>query len=341
MALHSEVARAIAAEVRIQLARAPAPRRRVDNAAYDAYLRGRYQLGRRAIGGVRGAIRYFQQAVDLDPGFAPVYAGLAGCYSVGGSGDLNRSEAMTRARVAAAKAIELDSAISEAYAARGWVKMFYDWDWDGADEDFRHAIDLNPSDSNAYHRYSHYLVVMGRDQEASDMLRKGLECDPFDVVIHGHMTWHFYVLREYDRAIEASRKALEMDPNNHYAVDYRGWVFLHQKRFEEAIKDYEGPPARKVPLACSYALASRTAATKKLMVELEANADRQNMPLGIAKVYTALGDKDKAFEWLDRALGERSYPLADLVIDPLYDPLRSDPRFSAVLRRMNLRATRD
>ena len=335
LSLQREVARSIAREVGIQLT----PHQRVrlgdapktNPAAHEAYLRGLYYWHNRPP--ISPAIESFERAIELDSTFALAYAMLGGCYAVGG-GVSTREEAGRRAREAVAKALALDENTAEAYNALGWVNVYFDWNWEGADEAFQRAIQLNPSYADAYHRYAHYFMIMGRTEEAMEASRRARELSPLDQAIVGHHVWDLYMTRQYDSAIAYGQQILDADPDNFNAIRYISFAHEQRGQFDWILNR----DADEVSLGIrgrALALAGRGEEAHEVLREM-LTRNQQNIPIEIALLYTALGETDSAFEWLEVAYAQRSYPLPDLRIDPRYDPLRTDPRFEALLERMGL-----
>jgi tetratricopeptide (TPR) repeat protein len=346
LVLQSEVARAIAREIKIvvtpeeetHLARA----RPIKPGTHEAYLKGRYHLETETDDGVKLAIEYFRQAVVKDPNYALAYTGLAEAYLVVRSRTLlPRNEAITRAKAAAEKALELDPTLGEAHASLAFILYEHDWDWSGAEREFKNAIELNPNNVNTHHLYSEYLTLMGRLEESLTVIQRLVELDPLSPAMHEHLGFAYIFARRYDQAIEENRKALELDPNYAAAHAALGRAYLHKGMHEEAIAELQqavelsgGWP--KHDLAIAYAMAGKRDDAGKLLDELVKLSKRGFVEMnGVARVYAALGDKEQAFAWLEKAYVERDGWMAALKMDPSFDPLRSDPRFQSLLRRMN------
>jgi serine/threonine-protein kinase len=348
LTLQSEVAQAIANEIRIKvtpqvqarLARA----RPVSPEAHEAYLKGLYYRNLRTEDGLKKSIDSLQQAIEKDPGYALAYVGLADSYSVLTSwGLMAPREAYPRAKAAALKALELDETLAEAHASLGVVSNEYDWDWVGAEKEFKRAIELNPGYAFARHAYAEYLSQMGRHNEAIAEIKRAQELDPLSLAINAIVGYVFFHARRYDEAIAQYRSTLELNAGFYPAHLFLGWAYEQQKLYDEAISEYrkaialeQGSPRVAAYLALGYAAAGKRTEALKIISNLrQLSKQRYVSPYGIAQVYTALGDFDQAFAWLEKAYEERPYELLYLKVDPRNDPLRSDPRFQDLLRRMN------
>ncbi len=319
----------------------------LNNDAYQLYMKGRFFWNKRTVDGVKKSIDYFQRAIAADPNFAMAYAGLADSYTLAGSYGyiiLPPREAMPKAEAAAAKALAIDDSLAEAHASLGYIKFTYDWDWTGAEEEFKRAIALNPGYDNAHHWYSHELMALGRTDEAIAEAKRALELSPSETVMNEHMGWTYLMARDYDRAIQGARKAIELDPNFLLAHRVLGLAYQYKGQHDEAIAEFtrgveisHGDPVAKAFLARSYAAAGQKDKATQILNELLGIAAKQYMPPAeIAATFTALGRNDEAFAWLDKAYDERAAALVYLKINRDYDPIRADPRFQNLLQRMHL-----
>jgi len=348
LALQSEVAQAIAQEINIKVSADEAARlvhtRPVDPEAHEAYLKGRYYWNKSTEEGLKKAIGYFNQAIEEDPSYAPAYAGLAESYALFGDFEiLPPKEAYPRAQAAATKALELDDALAEAHTALGLVRLEYDRDWAAAEREFQRAIELNPSYPTAHQFYSWYLGAVLRPEECIAEARRALELDPLSVFRNADLGITLYLVGQYDRAIEQSQKALELDPNLDYAHWTLGLAYVQKAMYEEGIAHLEkavtfsgSSPRYVASLGYAYAVAGRRHEARKILDKLnELSKHRYVSPYFIAAVYTGLGDKENALEWLEKAYQDHSGWLAYIKMQPEFAPLRSDPRFQDLLRRMN------
>jgi TolB-like protein/DNA-binding winged helix-turn-helix (wHTH) protein/Flp pilus assembly protein TadD len=349
--LQSEIAQAIAREVQIKTTPADearlTPRQPVHPKAFDDYLQGRYLYwNKRTEENLGKAIGYFQSAIREDPNYAPAYVGLADCYNALGTvqfGVLPPMEARRRAEEAAVKALELDGRLAEAHSALGYVKHF-NWNWAAAEQEFKRAIELNPNYANAHNFYAGYLMSRGRAEEAIAASNRARELDPLSLAISAQRGFLLENARRYDEAIEQLRRVIAVDPNHYQAYWILGHTHAAHGQFDEAVAASEkavalsgrGPGALGI-LGLVYGLAGRKGeATKVLNELLELNESRYVTPAAIVNIYIGLGDKDQAFVWLEKAYQERSNYIAYLKVFPIVDPLRSDPRFADLVRRVGL-----
>ncbi|MGO9561333.1 MAG: winged helix-turn-helix domain-containing protein [Candidatus Korobacteraceae bacterium] len=315
--------------------------------AYQLYLKGRYFWNKRTVDGVKKSIDYFQRAIQADPNYALAYAGLADSYAMAGSygySILPPQQAMPLAEAAAAKALAIDDSLAEVHASLGYIKFTYDWDWAGAEQEFKRAIALNPLYDTAHHWYSHELIALGRNNEAMAEARRALELSPSDTVMNEHLGWTYLMMRDYDNAIRNAQKAIELDPDfllAHrvlgMAYQYKGQHDLAIAEFQRGIELTKGDPVAKAFLARSYAAAGKTAEATQILNELLQQAKTQYVPPAeIGETFAALGRKDEAFEWLNKACDERAAAVVYLKVAQVYDPLRSDARFEGLLKRVHL-----
>ena len=349
--LQSEIAQAIAREVQIKMTPAEqarfSSRHPVRPKAFDQYLQGRFLYwNRRTPDNLNKAMEHFQNAIKEDPNFAQAHVGLADCHNALGTvqfGALPPMEARRRAEEAATKALALDPQLAEAYNALGSVKHF-NWDWTGAEQDFKRAIEWNPNYANAHNFYAGYLMCRGRADEAIAASNRARELDPFSLSISAQRGFLLENARRYEEAIAQLRNVIEMDPNHYQAYWILGHTYAANKQFDEAIAASEKAvelsgrtPGALGILGLAYGLADRKAEAKKVLDELlKLNRTRYVTPAAFVNVYIGLGDKDKAFEWLEKAFQERSNYVAYLKVFPIADPLRSDSRFADLLRRVGL-----
>jgi TolB-like protein/DNA-binding winged helix-turn-helix (wHTH) protein/Tfp pilus assembly protein PilF len=349
--LQSEIARAVAQEVRIQMTADEqarfASRRPVRPKAYDDYLQGRYLYwNKRTEENLNKAIALFQSAIKEDESYAPAYVGLADCYNALGAvqvASMPPREARQHAEEAATKALQLDSQLGEAYSALGYVKHF-NWDWTAAEQNHKRAIELNPSYANAHNFYASYLMSRGRIEESIAASNRARELDPFSLSISAQRGFLFENARHYDEAIEQLRNVIGMDPTHYQALWILGHTYAANKQYDEAVAAAEKAVAvsERTPgalgmLGLAYGLAGRKAEATKILNELlELNKTRYVTPAAFVNVYLGLGDNEQAFVWLEKAYQERSNFVAYLKVFPLLDPIRSDRRFDDLIRRVGL-----
>jgi TolB-like protein/Tfp pilus assembly protein PilF len=307
-----------------------------DLEAFDLYLNGRYFWNKRTEESLNKAVDRFQQAIKRDPSYALAYAGLADSYLIIGAwGFLPPKEVFPRAKQAAIKALEIDDLLAEAQNALAFVKFVYDWEWQDADIAFQRAIALNPNYSTTHLYYSEYLCRMGRFDEALSEISRAQELDPLSLINSAWMAVVFIYKGEYDKAIEQSKKTLEMDPNFRPAHSYLGSAYRGKGMYENALAEYEIINSH-ANIGITYAKMGKISESKKVLSELIERLKHMYVPPDdIACIYFALGDNDQGFAWLERAYEEREYGLSSLKVSRKYDSIRSDPRFKALLRRMN------
>jgi len=351
LVLQRDVAAAIAQQIRLTLSadtRARLAQQRPVNAeAHEAYLRGLYFWNKFNIPALNKSLEYFQQAIDKDPGYAHAYAGLSASYAIlGNMGVLPPREAYPKAAAAARKALEIDEGLSEAHGELGWVTLFYERDWAGAEREFRRAIALNPSNANAHDGLSMYLVALGRFDEALAEIRHARDLDPLSLIINVDVGFVLFFARQYDQAIEQLQKTREMDPNFPLTYWYMGHVYEARGMEEEAYQMYFKSmtlaetiqPEFRVALEQAHARGGwRGAWQKAADLCRRYGASREDSGAYVMAEYCVrLGDKNQALDSLLKAADERFYLLVFANVDPRFDGLRSDPRFAELLRRIGL-----
>jgi len=348
LALQDEVARDIAEEIRIKLT----PQERslltqvhaVDPEAHDAYLRGRYWWSKRDAEGEWKGLDYFQLAIAKDPNYALAYAGVADSYIVlGHHGRLPPKEALPKARQAALKALELDPSLAEAHASLAIVKLSSDWDWPGAEREFKQAISLNPNYATAHHWYSHHLLAMGRFDEAVSELERARDLDPYSIPINDFLGITLYSARRYDDALRQFRRGLEMHPDRVEFYDGIADVYEQRKMFAEAfawrrrLLSVTKEPQMGVLEEAYQRSGYRGYLSKRIdLLEQAGKFDDLFTGLLVAHMYALLGDEAHVMPYLERAYDERNPWILYLQVDPVMDPLRSSPRFRDLIRRIGL-----
>jgi TolB-like protein/Tfp pilus assembly protein PilF len=348
LALQAEVAGAIVDEIKIKVTPLEQARlasaRPVNPEAYEAYLKGRSTLEGWTEDHCWTSIKWFEKAIERDPTYAAPYAGQADAYYV--LAYLNfrpPREAFSRAKEAAAKALAWDANSAEAYASLCYIRTLFDWDWQAAQRDCTQAIELNPNSAYAQHAYSHYLWAVGRMEESLAVSKRYIELDPLTPTPYSHMGSQYYLSRRNDESIEYFQKALALDPNYPEALAGLAGPYLAKRMNREAIATLQKAltlsrdnPLYLGNLGYAYARAGATDQAIKVLDELKRLSKRKFVgSFAFALVYGGLGDKDQAFQWLNKALEERNIELAYAKMEPHYDLLRSDPRFQDLLRRMN------
>jgi serine/threonine-protein kinase len=345
LALQGEVARAIAEKIRIALTPQDTARfsnrRQVDQEAHETYLKGRLYLNEQTDEGYWKAIDYFNQAIARDPGYAPAYAGLADSYSSLGWSALPPHEAFPKAKAAVFKALEIDDTLSEAHASLGYIRTFYDWDWSAAERDFKRAIELNPNSVDAHVFYHWCLRVQGRLAESQAEIARAYELDPLSTYLMAMEDSH-YTSGQYHQAIDRLREVLDLDPTLAIGHWWLGLAYLQEAMYNEAIAAFQEALALSEAsteylawLGRANAMAGRRDKALQIIDELNARSKQEYIASNhFATIYIGLGDKDKAFEWLEKTYEERSGWMVWLQTAPEFDSLRSDPRFADLLRRM-------
>jgi serine/threonine protein kinase/tetratricopeptide (TPR) repeat protein len=346
LTLEDEVARAIAVQIRLTVSSAPGTRRASTNPeAYDLYLKGRYSLDQGSPDALKLGLVYFRQGIEKDPQYAPLYAGLADSVArLPFYTDTRPNEAFPEAKDAAAKALQLDPSLAEAHASMAYVLNYYDWDRAGAEQEFKHALDLGPNDAAAHEAFGRFLASMGRLAEARAELNRAQELDPLSLVIQSNAGMIAYFATEYDDALQQLRKVLELDPK--FPVPYWGigMCYEQQKKYPEALAQFEkgielsGRGANGLAsLAHAYGVAGQHTEARRILIELQDRSKtRYVSSYQFAVIYLGLGQDRQAMAALEDAYHERSTLLGYLKMDPRFDPLRSDPRFQDLLSRIRL-----
>jgi len=313
--------------------------------AYELYLKGRYYWNKRTQETAKKAVEYFQQAIDLDANYALAYAGIADSYIIlGVYSALPPHEAFTKAKAMAQKALQLDDSLAEAHTALAYVKFRYEWDWSGAEAEYRRAIELNPNYATAYQWASLNLAAVGRLDAAISQIRRAEELDPLSPIINSNVEWVLYLARQNDDAIAHCRKTLEIDPSFFATHKYLGLLYVQKGMYEQGIgeylkaKDLSPDDYHIVALiGHAYALSGQRDKARETLLELRELAKRKYVqPWSIALIYTGLGEKDQAMVWLEKAYDDRSSYMVYLKAEPMLDSLRSDSRFRDLLKRMEL-----
>ena len=347
--IEDALSRAIAEALRVQLTgeeeEARLEGRSTRNAeAYEAYLRGRYYWNKRTIESLNRSLEYFEEAIEKDPNFALAYAGLADSYNLAPVyGGFAATKGHIKAKDAAQRALELDDTLAEAHTSLAWARLWQDWDWEGAERGFQRAIELNPNYATAHHWYAIYLNRMGRVEQAVAEAELARALDPLSLIINADLGNALIVAGRYEEAIGQLRKVLDMNANFTSAHVYLGWTYVQIGNNDEAIAAFdraialEGQIPRYVGnRAHALAVTGRTDDARTALEDLKGLAKRADFsPYFVALVYTGLEDKDEAFIWLERAYEAHSRWMVRLHTEHRFDPLRSDPRFQSLLRRMN------
>ncbi len=314
----------------------------VNPEAYQAYLKGRYYWNRRTADGMRRAIEQFDLAVQKDPNYALAYVGLADSYGIASTLlGMSVKESLPQAKAYANKALEIDNSLGEAHATLGLINSHL-WNWAEAENAFKRSIELNPNYASAQHWYARLLNTLGRKDEALAEIKRANEIDPLSMVIISNVAGFYREMGDYKSAIEQCNKIIEIDPS--YIVVYAGLaeIYLDQKRSAEALAEVE--KARDIPSISielsgrAYAQLGRRNEALAVIKQLEEGFAKGNngAATGVARVYVVLGDKEKTFEWLEKAFQARDTDLPRSRLGATFDPVRDDPRFKDLLKRMNL-----
>jgi serine/threonine-protein kinase len=352
LVLQTEVALAISNEVRIKLSPSEEARlarpRTVDPKAHEAYLMGLYLWNGREPSEIKRAIDYFERAGALDPHYALPHAGLADIYGyLGNLSQIPQTVAHARAKEEANRALAIDSTLGEAHASIAMLKTEYEWDWVGAEREFRRAIELNPGYATAHEWYADYLSRLGRRKEALSEIHRALQLDPLSAPVNGMLGTVYFYGRQTDRAIEQYRATLVMRTDQALTRIYLGLAYLDKKMYPQAIAELKksvqysgGLPLPKAILGCAYGMAGRRTEARRILAELTARAEATPVPpTCMAFIWIGLGNRDQALHWLEEAYRTRDSYLGHIKVAPIVDGLRSEPRFIALLRRVGLEST--
>ncbi len=321
----------------------PSARETHDAQTRQLYLEGRYFWNKRTEEGLRRSIESFERATKRDDRYAAAYAGLADSYTLLASYGVESAEkAYPSAKAAALKAIQLDDSLAEGHTSLGMVSFYYEWDWVRAEEEFKKSIELNPSYALAHTWYALDLAANGRFSEAQEEIQRAVELDPVSLSINTELGRVSYWSRQYERALSAYRKAIDLEPHFARAHTRLGMAYVAQRDYENGIREFQearrlaGPdPYLDGLLGYTSALSGDTTTAQSLLESLTKKSQQGFVPaFSIALVCTGLGDRDRAIEWLTKAWQDRSTYMVYANVDPLLDPLRSDPRFMALLDRM-------
>jgi serine/threonine-protein kinase len=313
--------------------------------AYHLYLKGRYFWNKRTADWMKKGIAHFQQALDCDPNYALAYSGLADSYiSFATVGALSSQESCPKAKAAAIKALEIDGGLAEAQAALAMINGNYDWDWPEAVKNFKSAIKLNPNYSIVHHWYGICLMALGRFDESIAEMKIALQLDPLSPIINTGMGFPYYHLRQYERAIALYQKVLDLDPSFFPAHVYLGMAYEEKLMYEEAISEFHKALSLSADsqfamsqLGHAYAVSGEKDKAEQTLTRLNELAKQKYVsPYGIAEIYAGLRDKEKAITWLEKSYQERSWWLAFIAVNPRFDHLRSDSRFTDLVRRVGI-----
>lgn len=348
IALVEEAAGEIAAGLRLKQTRSAGPglaqRHTEDEEAYRLYLKGRYLWNKRTTEDITRAVEYFERAIGLDPRYAHAYVGLADSYNLLRTrAGLAPRAASPRIKVALQKALELDDTLAEAHASMGHLMTTFEWDWEGAEREFRRAIELSPSCATARQWYSIYLRAMGRTGEALAETRRAHSLDPLSPTYSAGLVSVYNFARQYERALAACQEALEVNPNSPVLIGHLGMIYMQMGLHAEAVATLEklssvcGDHEVTMLLGITYAAAGRIAEARGVLARLLTLSRGEYIPpYYIAQLYANVGEPDAAFEWLERAYESRDADLAYIKVDYKVDCLRRDARIARLLERLGL-----
>lgn len=345
--LQRDIAQMISGRLRLRLSGANETRLfespTQNSEAYQSYLLGRYHLNKLTDEGFLKARDYFQQAVALDPNYAQAYAGLADAYNrLSGWNAIPQSDGFPKAKQAAIRALEINDRLAEAHIALGTIKLFYEWDWAGAESSFQKALEINPDHPDAHQMYSIYLTRMGRFDESLAEMRRAQQLDPLSLDKLAGIGEIFYYRRQFDQAAAQYEKILEIEPESGFIFWSLGNVYIQQKQNRKAIEVYQkaiplsgGSPDEPASLAFAYAVSENRQEARKILEDLKRRSQKSYVsPVIIAFIHIGLGEKDEAFQWLEKAYEERDSILTLLKVEPIFDDLRPDARFSKLMKKV-------
>lgn len=348
VSLQSEIARDVLDKLQTRLSsadkRKAAKTYTTNSEAYQLYLKGRYYWNKRTAENVRKAMEQFQRAADIDPNYALAFAGLADCYAVSGEytgGPEHETNPKTRAF--AERALQLDDSLAEAHTSMAYSLALL-WQWDRAEVGFKRAIELNPNYATAHHWYSLTLMETGRFEEAMREIKRAQELDPLSPIITSSVAQYYLQMGDVNSSIDQSKRLVDLYPTFSRAHQSLGHAYLKQGRYSEAIADFQeavslSPNDRQAlrDLAYGYAVSGKRVEALALLSKLQANYEkREAFAADIAAVFAGLGDKDQAFSWLEKDFQARMGRLARIRYQVIFESLRSDPRYTDLLRRMGL-----
>ena len=317
-----------------------------NNEAYQLYLKGVYHYGKRTKQDLEKSIDYFQQAVKLDPRFALAYVGVSRSFSIMPSYSyLRAKEALPAAQEAAEKALQIDPSLADAHAALASTLATYEWNWAAAEREFKRALELNPNIADIHYRYGLlYLVPMGRTDEAIREIKRALEFEPLSIPMNANLAGAYTYARQSDLALDQAKKTFDLDPGHITARVWLANVYCSRGMYNEALALSEDSLKNHLSaqyflsyVAYAYAKTGRRADAEQTIHKLrELEKNEPVDPYSFALIYTGLGDKEQAFAELEKTFAERGYFTSTLKVDPLLDPLRDDPRFTNLVRRVGL-----
>lgn len=344
--LQSEIARDVSNKLKLKLSGSDrqmlAKRYTDDTEAYQLYLRGRYHANKFTVEDWQQAVDYYKQSIAKDPEFPLPYVGLAEYYQMNSNGTLAPLVAQPNAEAYALKALAIDDDLAEAHSMLGAVRFYRDWNWDAAEREFNRAIELSPNSAEAHYWYAYPAVVSGHFDRGIAEIKRALELDPLNETINADLGWAYYFAGRYDEAIGAYKRTLEIEPDFPMVRMYLGLAYERQGKYKEALAELKTSLARQNLattlgyLGYTLARSGDSSGAKKAISELERRAELEFVsPYYIAIVYVGLGDKDRAFAYLEKAYDLRADAMVELRSDPLLESLRSDTRFQELAAKVD------
>ena len=348
--VQEEVGRRIAEQIQISLT--PEDRARlasthpVDPEAHENYLKGRYYFNLRTGDALNKSIASFQQAIARDSRYALAYSGLADAYAVlGFRGGFPSKDALSLAKTAALKAIELDETLTEPHASLAFIAETHEWDWATAEREYKRALELNPSDARTHNWYAGYLMYVGRFDDGISEARCARDLDPLSLPINNALAGRLLAGSRYDEALKQVQKTLELDAHFAPAHQTLGWVYLHSGKQEEAIREFQNAlrlsgtadADLQLDLGIAYAMTGKRDEARRILAKLENLHEQGGVPSGsVAILHGAVGESNEAFAWLEKAYEERDPQLTYIKAGRRFEPLRKDPRFAELVHRLGL-----
>ncbi|MFY9725753.1 MAG: winged helix-turn-helix domain-containing protein [Bryobacteraceae bacterium] len=349
LTVQRDIAAIIAQQIRARVSATTVLRRTaIDPAAYDDYLQGRFFWNRRNVPDTLTAISYFERAIRIDPSAAAAWAGLADCYNTQAAeqGAPSQEELFSMATAAAVRALEIDPNLGQAHASLGYTYLVHGWDWAGAKRELDRAVELNPNDASAHDWLSHYFIAMRQFDASLAHSKTALEIDPLNPLRRAHMVWHLLLSRRYEDVISQGQRLLQEAPALTGVLSFLGKAYERTGMLTDAIATLQkavdaehGDPVALGDLGHAYAVAGQHDKAQAILEQLLARSQRGFLsPEILANIYCGLGDRERAMDWLEKAYAARAPGLVYVGVDAVYDPLRSEARFQALLHKMQLPA---
>jgi TolB-like protein/DNA-binding winged helix-turn-helix (wHTH) protein/Flp pilus assembly protein TadD len=349
LALQDDVASAIAKQIESRLG-GPQPQplaktQAISPEGYEAYLKANFYLDQFEL---QKSIEYYSQAIKLEPNYAPAYAHMARAYFfLAFFGTLPPQEGWRKVKEAATLAVEKDDLLADGHGALGLAMLHYDWDFAGAEREFKRALELNPNNADIHHDYGHYLMAMGRVAESETESKRAVALDPMGDVLTSCLCWHSFAARNYDRSVGQAQKFLSSHADDPFELSIIGWDYQQKRmpeqaiaKFKKAVEVTKDDSFYLAVLGHGYAMAGNRREAEKILQTLSDRGKKSYVsPFDLALIHAALGEKDKAFALLDKAVAERSTFIVYSKWEPRLDPLRSDPRFTQMLKEIGLPST--